>query len=62
MDKTLCAFCGKNVLPPPLGGSDVREGQKRFHIGCYYLYKRPARQAWDHAAPQGAAVIGPSPS
>jgi len=51
MDKTPCAFCGKNVLPPPLGGSDVREGQKRFHIGCYYLYKRPAEQALDHAAP-----------
>jgi len=41
MNDTMCAFGGKRVLPAPLGGSDVREGDKRFHIGCYYLYKRP---------------------
>jgi hypothetical protein len=41
MPNAVCAFCGKGVLPVPLGGSDVREGERRFHIGCYYfVFKR----------------------
>jgi hypothetical protein len=40
MSNGVCAFCGKSVVPAPLGGSDVHEGEKQFHIGCYVLYKR----------------------
>jgi hypothetical protein len=35
----LCAFCGKIVVQIP-PGSEVREGQKIFHLDCYVLYKR----------------------
>lgn len=40
MPNAMCAVCGKGVLPAPLGGSDVREGERRFHSGCYFLFKR----------------------
>lgn len=39
MIEAVCAFCGKSVLRAPLG-SEVREGEKLFHLDCYRLYKR----------------------
>jgi hypothetical protein len=42
----VCAVCGKSVVKAPLGfASDVREGDKTFHIECYRLYKRQAPPA-----------------
>jgi len=41
MTETVCALCGKSVLPVPLGTDVVvREGEKLFHLDCYRLYKR----------------------
>ena len=41
MADVVCAACGKSMVSAPLGfASDVREGEKTFHIECYRLYKR----------------------
>ena len=38
-----CEVCRKIVLKGT-EGSPVYEGEKLFHLDCYVLYKRPAKQ------------------
>jgi hypothetical protein len=35
LTKVMCAFCRKSASE-----AEVREGEKRFHLDCYLLYKR----------------------
>jgi hypothetical protein len=37
-DDAVCSACGKRLSID----ADVREGEKRFHLDCYRLYKRRA--------------------
>jgi hypothetical protein len=35
LTEVMCAFCRKSASE-----AEVREGEKRFHLACYLLYKR----------------------
>jgi hypothetical protein len=52
----VCAICGKSVVSDH-GRVDVREGEKRFHLDCYRLYKRRARLS-DPDGPDGTLFRG----